>query len=135
MEDPPTPESSTKLQELEAELSKTSKALQRADKALQSVNKYLESLDTQHTSVDKLQDIVDSHDLAAGKLDEKITDLESNKARLEKAIEEEKEALKGPKDNGKLKVKASIGVFAKCDGEVDLVVVYGKLESCSLCRC
>jgi chromosome segregation ATPase len=89
------------------------------------VNTYLESLDTEHTDVDKLQNAVDSFECTAEKLDEKITTLEKEKEGLEKAVEEEKKALTGPKDDEKLKLKASIGVFASCEGKVELILIYG----------
>ncbi|KAH6907626.1 hypothetical protein BKA70DRAFT_1189603 [Coprinopsis sp. MPI-PUGE-AT-0042] len=129
MQDTPTPTSSAKLVVLEAELTKTTKALERAKKALLSVNKYLESLDTHHTDVGKLQDIVDSYDIAAEKLDDKITELEAALTRLEKSIEEEKKALSGPKDDDKLKLKATIEVFAKVEGEVEIALVYAVHKS------
>ncbi|KAH6911805.1 hypothetical protein BKA70DRAFT_862855 [Coprinopsis sp. MPI-PUGE-AT-0042] len=129
MKDTPALESSEKLVELQAELTKTTKALERAKKALLSVNKYLESLDTQHTDVGKLQNVVDSYDVAAEKLDEKITELETAQGRLEKAIEEEKKALSGPKDDDKLKLKATIEVFAKVEGEVEIALIYAVHKS------
>ncbi|KAH6907606.1 hypothetical protein BKA70DRAFT_360154 [Coprinopsis sp. MPI-PUGE-AT-0042] len=113
----------------ETELTKTSKALQRAQKALGSVNKYLESLDTQHTDIGNLQNIVDNYDIAAGKLDEKISTLEIAKDQLEKAIEEEKKALSGPKNDEKLGLKASIGVFASIEGEVEIILIYAVHKS------
>ncbi|KAH6907607.1 hypothetical protein BKA70DRAFT_1189593 [Coprinopsis sp. MPI-PUGE-AT-0042] len=129
MQSTPAPASSEKLAELEAELTKTSKALQRVKKASWSVNKYLESLDTQHTDVGKLQSIVDNYDVTAEKLDEKITELEATQARLEKAIEAEKKALSGPKDDDKLRLKATIEVFATVEGQVEIALMYAVHKS------
>ena len=121
----PAPTTSDKLQSLEADHTKTVKALARAEKALSSLQTYLTSLNSQHLDVTKLQSIVDNYDVAAEKLDDKVTELESKKEKLEKEIEEEKNALAGPKGNEKLGLKATISVFADAEGEVEVALIYG----------
>ena len=58
-------------------------------------------------------------------MDDKVTHLEKEKKRLEKEVEEEKANLAGPKGNVKLGLKATIGVFADFEGEVEIAIIYG----------
>lgn len=125
MEPPPVVSTSEKLTSLESERTKTAKALLRSQRALESLDTYLHSIDSQHLEVSKLQSIVDGYDVAAEKLDTKITELEETRKRLEEEIEEEKKSLAGPKGNTKLRLKSTIEVFANFEGEVEVALIYG----------
>lgn len=125
IEQPPAPTTSDKLEELESDLTKTTKALARAQKSLSSLETYLSSLNSQNLDASKLQTIVETYDATAATLDDKITALESEQKRLQEAVEKEKESLAGPKGNEKLGLKATIGVFADIEGEVEIAIIYG----------
>ncbi|EAU80878.2 hypothetical protein CC1G_03054 [Coprinopsis cinerea okayama7 len=121
---PPAPKSSAKLDELEAQMLKTTKALTRAHNAIASLETYMNSVKAEHIDVSKLQTIVDHYDTTAEKLDDKITELNARKKRLQEGIEEEKKVLSGPQQNEKLALKAVIGVFANLEGEVEITLIY-----------
>ncbi|TFK22942.1 mucoidy inhibitor A [Coprinopsis marcescibilis] len=123
---PLTPKSTTseKLTEPESSLTKTTKALLRAEMALKALESYLGSLNSQHTDVSKLQTIVTNYDETAEKLDDKITELRARKIKLESEIKDEKKALDGPRPNEKLALKATIGVFADHEGDVEIALIY-----------
>jgi len=122
---PPTPTTSPALTALLAKQKQTEKALARTQKSLSSLEKYLSSVSSSHVDTAKLRDVVQSYNATAGELDTKVTELEDELQELEDEIKAEKVKLSGPTGNEKLNLKASIGVFADVDGEIQIALIYG----------
>ncbi|KDR77582.1 hypothetical protein GALMADRAFT_155438 [Galerina marginata CBS 339.88] len=89
---------------------------------LVSLRAYLSSLKA--LEVSKLREVVEEYDTTAGELDEKVTVLEDELEEIKKAIVEEKSKLAGPTGNARLNLKASIGVFADSEDEIQITLIY-----------
>ena len=122
---PPIPTTSPLLVELLSKQKRAEKALARTVKSLSSLEVYISSVRAEHLDVTKLREVVEEYDSTAGDLDEKITALEKELKETEKAIKEERKRLAGPTGNEKLNLKATIGVFADKEGEVNIALIYG----------
>ena len=122
---PPASTTSPTLTSLLAKQKQTEKAFARAEKSLASLASYLESVTTGHIEFSKLGEVVHHYDAAAEELDEKVTKLEGELQELKTAVKAEQEKLSGPTGNEKLDLRATIGVFADCEGEVKIALIYG----------
>lgn len=69
--------------------------------------------------------IIESYDATAEKWDDKALGLEKQLAEVDAEIKVEQEELAGPTGNEKLNLKATIGVFAESEGEVEIALIYG----------
>ena len=122
---PPTATTSEILSDLQTKRKQTEKAIARTRKALASLEKYIGSLNTHHVDVTKLGDVVQNYETTAASQDDRIMELEDNLKALEESIKKETEKLSGPTGNEKLNLKATIGVFADLEGEVNIALIYG----------
>lgn len=122
---PPIPTTSTELKGLELNHKQTEKALERSRKAIASLETYLDSVNVEHVAVTALGEVVETYESTCEKLDDKVTELEKQLDDLYKSIEDERKKLSGPTGNHKLNLKASIGVFADHEGEVEIALIYG----------
>ena len=122
---PPIPTTSTELKALELKRKQTEKALGRSRKAIASLETYLDSVNVQHVAVTALGEVVGSYESTCEKLDDQVTELEKQLVDLNSAVEAERKKLSGPTGNNKLNLKASIGVFADHQGEVEIALIYG----------
>jgi hypothetical protein len=122
---PPIPTTSPLLVELLSKQKCTEKALARTVKSLASLETYLSSVKAEHLQVTKLREVVEQYDSNAAGLDEKVTRLEKELNETEEAIREERKRLAGPTGNEKLNLKATIGVFADSEGELNIALIYG----------
>lgn len=125
---PPAPTSSQHLKALLAKQERTQKALARCNKALKSFESYLGSLNTQHLAVGDLSKIVDNFDSTGGRLDDKVSELETQLEEINEDIKIEIGKLSGPTVNQRLNIRAAIGVFADFEGEVEVALIYGVPE-------
>lgn len=121
---PPIPTTSTELKGLELNHKQTEKALERSRKAIASLENYLDSVNVEHVAVTALGEVVETYESTCEKLDDKVTELEKQLDDLYKSIEDERKKLSGPTGNHKLNLKASIGVFADHEGEVEIALIY-----------
>lgn len=121
---PPIPTTSTELKALELKRTQTEKALQRSRKAIASLETYLGSVNVEHVAITALGEVVGSYESTCEKLDDQVTELEQQLVDLNKAIEVERKKLSGPTGNNKLNLKASIGVFADHEGDVEIALIY-----------
>ena len=122
---PPIPTTSTELKALELKHKQMEKALERSRKAIDSLESYLESVNVQHVAVTALGEVIENYESTGEKLDDKVTELQKELVDLNKGIEAERKKLSGPTGNDKLNLKASIGVFADHEGEVEIALIYG----------
>jgi anion-transporting ArsA/GET3 family ATPase len=113
------------LVELLSKQKRAEKALARAVNSLSSLETYLSSVKVDHLEVTKLREVVEQYDSTAGDLDEKITVLEKELKETAEAIKKEKSRLAGPTGNEKLNLKATIGVFADKEGDINITLIYG----------
>jgi uncharacterized protein (TIGR02231 family) len=86
---------------------------------------YLKSVHPSHVEFSKLHDLVQYYDSTAEELDDKVTKLEGELQEIKTAVKAEQDKLSGPTGNEKLNLRASIGVFADCEGEVKIALIYG----------
>jgi predicted transcriptional regulator len=91
---------------------------------------FVGSIRAEAVDTSKVEDIVnhfETYQAAAAKLDDKISQLEEEKQRLANEIKEEKMALRGPDTDQQLTQKATIGIYAETDGELELILTYSLL--------
>jgi septal ring factor EnvC (AmiA/AmiB activator) len=122
---PPSRTTSTELKGLELKRKQTEKALERSRKAIASLETYLDSVNVEHVAVTALGEVIETYESTCKKLDDEVTELEKQLVDLNKAIEAERKKLSGSTGNNKLNLKASIGVFADHEGEVEIALIYG----------
>jgi hypothetical protein len=126
----PTPTITSSSGILEDLLSKkewNEKALERCKKSLVSLEGYLSSLNVQHVDVTEVAKVMDNYDAVGQKLDEKVTELERIIKGIEKEIASERGRLAGPsRTNSQLTLQATTSVFAELEGDVEIVLLYGK---------
>lgn len=123
------PSTSPELESLSSKKKRAEKALARAKSSLDSLSAYLASFSVDHLDVSKLQGAVDAYDASAAQLDEKVTELEKEIKDIDEAMTEERKKLAGPSENTKLSLKASIGIFADSEGEIQIALIYGSSRS------
>ncbi|KAJ7599850.1 hypothetical protein C8J56DRAFT_812753 [Mycena floridula] len=124
MPEAPVATSSPELVSLLEKKEKTENALGRCRKGLESLETYLGTLSVQHIDSAVLSSVLERYDTAGEVLHNRVSALNKDLLAIESQIEQEKERLAGGKDNGKLKIKASVGVFADAAGEVQIVLIY-----------
>ncbi|KAJ7505898.1 hypothetical protein B0H11DRAFT_1976597 [Mycena galericulata] len=116
--------SSPKVVELLSKREKTANALTRCEKSLASLEQYLGSLTVQHLEVSKLENVLESYESTGARLDAKKLELLSELRLLDAEIAAERERLRVPNEENKLRTKAAIGVFAKEEGHVEIALIY-----------
>lgn len=68
---------------------------------------------------------MDEYDATGGRLDDRVALLEVEVNELDRQIKVERAQLSGPTEDARLTVKASVGVFAEIEGEVEIALIYG----------
>jgi hypothetical protein len=127
MSTPTIPSSSAILEDLLSKKEWNEKALERCKKSLVSLEGYLSSMNVQHVDVTEVAKVMDNYDAVGQKLDEKVTELERVIKGIEKEISSERGRLAGPsRTNHQLTLQATISVFAELEGDVEIVLLYGK---------
>ena len=117
--------SSAHLDELVTEKDLAEKGLVRCRKGLASLEAYVSSINSQHTDMADLDMVIEHYDKAAEKLDKKIIGLEKTIKKISEDIEKERKELEGSPRDAKLGLRATIGVFAAAEGQVEIVLIYG----------
>ncbi|KAF9465730.1 hypothetical protein BDZ94DRAFT_1344601 [Collybia nuda] len=100
-------------------------ALHRCKKSIKSLEGYLLSLNAQHTNTTQVEKVIETYDLTAGKIDERILELGSNIKDIDKeiALEHDRLAELGQTDP-RLRMRALISIFAEVEGDIELVLTY-----------
>lgn len=100
----------------------------RASQALKTLDRYIESLNASTMPASQLQEALSEYSKGAETYQAQILAFQDKVAELDAAIKAEAEkALEGDRSrrDSALNKKASIGVFAEEEGEVEIVLVYG----------
>ncbi|KAK7448806.1 hypothetical protein VKT23_013536 [Stygiomarasmius scandens] len=120
---PPLAPNSTELDGLLDQKQRANKALDRCKKSLTSLETLFSTMHIQHVDVSQLGDIMDSYETTAERLDDKVTKLEKEIKELDERIREERAAVapKNPRDTG---IRASIGLFAENESDIELILIY-----------
>lgn len=119
------PTTSHKLEELLRQQKKIAQAIDRCSLAIKSLEAYLGTLNVKDVGVAEVKNIVKAYQTIGQGLDDEITGLREEAQKVELEITMERERLAGPAENQFLRKKASVGVFADCDGEVEIRLLYG----------
>jgi hypothetical protein len=88
----------------------------------------------QHIDVTALAKVMENYDTTGAALDEKVLGLEKTLKSIDDQLVVERKNLTGPSVNNKLGQRATIGVFADVEGEVEMVLIYGVLNNDRLDR-
>jgi hypothetical protein len=112
-------------QKLEDESKRVEDAIQRNSVAISSLTSYIQSMKMDNVDPVKLTEILDSFDKASENLDEKAVELNKRQEELRRLQSEEVSKIGVQMKKNKLKLKASVGVFAEHEGEVEIVLIYG----------
>jgi hypothetical protein len=122
---PPIETTSATIEELVSKKQRTGKALERCKKSLNSLEVYLSTLNVQHIDPTALGEVIDNYEATGAILDEKALDLEKTLNGIDEQLENERKKLAGPRRDDRLHQRATIGVFAKVEGEVQMALIYG----------
>ncbi|KDR77513.1 hypothetical protein GALMADRAFT_65991 [Galerina marginata CBS 339.88] len=120
----PSP-STPRLDELLGQRTRVEKALTRCAKSIASVESYQNSMGVQHVEASKLPSVQHGVNSVSEELDDKLLELEERHEELSKDIEEERKALGEAREDGELRQRVSIAIFAERDCDVELVLIYG----------
>ena len=129
MQEPQKPVASQASEVLMSRKERTVKALERCKRMHDAIEKYLAALHIEHVAVDDLDKIVHGYDATCEKLDDKILVLEKQLKDIEEEIQKEKVDTVNQRDklDWLRKKKVSLSLLAEKEGEVELILVYGKL--------
>ncbi|KAJ7505942.1 hypothetical protein B0H11DRAFT_1795634 [Mycena galericulata] len=116
--------SSPKVVELLSKREKTANALTRCEKSLASLEQYLGSLTVQHLEVSKIENVLENYESTGARLDAKKSDLVEELRLVDADISAERERLRVPHEENKLRTKAAIGIFAPEAGSVEIALIY-----------
>ena len=122
---PPVVTTSVAIEGLLSKKQRTEKALERCKKSLSSLEGFLSTLNVQHIDVTALGKVMENYDTTGAALDEKVIGLEKTLKSIEEQLEAERKNLNGPSRDQKLGQRATIGVFAEAEGEVEMALIYG----------
>ncbi|KAG6915017.1 hypothetical protein DXG01_013899 [Tephrocybe rancida] len=103
-----------------------SKALERCQKSIASIEAYLTTMDVKTIDVTQVRHVVKEYDATAEELDNRFLELQAQLKEIDKELVKEREKLRGPAHNARLNKRVVIGVFADMEGEVEIVLIYGK---------
>lgn len=123
---PPTTASPI-LSSLEDSREVTQKAIARCTKAISSIESYLVTLDTKNVGSQQIGPMMDTYETEAEKLDLRLLKLEAELKELNKQIEQERALRAATQRRDNLLCKtATIDLFVDAEGQVELVLIYGK---------
>jgi hypothetical protein len=134
---PLAPSMSSKLEELEDEKEEVKLSLDRCKKTLAGLDRYLESRTEVKPTAEGLSSnvlpLVDDYNSASEKYDKKALELRRELKTIDAKITEERLALSNSVtvDRQRL-MKATVGVFAEAETEVELLLKYGAWPSAQL---
>lgn len=120
----PTPE----LTALQATQKRDHQALVRTRKSITALEGYLASIRAENVSADKLKAAVETYDTNAEALDDRVTALEQDIKLTGELIQAEFAKTARRPQNAKLNLKATIGVFADAEREINIAIVYGECK-------
>ncbi|KAG6852228.1 hypothetical protein C0991_001818 [Blastosporella zonata] len=83
-------------------------------------------MDVKSIDVMQVRQVVKEYDATVEELDNRVSELEVQMKEIDAALVKERDNLRGPNLNDKLNKRAVIGVFARVEGEVEIVLIYGK---------
>lgn len=115
------------LTALLTEREKTTKTLERCKQSISALKAYLATLNVQHVDAAQLAKLMESYDSTGEVLDDKASKLQKELNAIDTKIQEERSKLSGPESNTQLQMQATIGVFAEAAGEIEIVLIYGRL--------
>ena len=125
---PPKLKTSPAMDDLVSRKEHTTKELERCKTTRDAIGTYLSTLNAEHIAVDQLDKIFQGCDVAAGKLDDKILNLQKQLNAIDDEIKEERQ-----KDQAKqssklrwLRKTVTLSLFAEKDSETEIVLVYGE---------
>ena len=121
----PVVTTSVAIEELLSKKQRTEKALERCKKSILSLEGFLSTLNVQHIDVTALGKVMENYDTTGAALDEKVIGLEKTLKSIDEQLEAERKNLNGPSRDQKLGQRATIGVFAEAEGEVEMALIYG----------
>ncbi|KAG6807773.1 hypothetical protein H0H87_000966 [Tephrocybe sp. NHM501043] len=122
---PPT--TSSTISSLNSKRERTTKALERCKKSIDSLERYLATMDVKTIDVTQVRQVVKEYEATAEELDNRALDLEAQLLEIEEQLAEERARLGASSPTSTLNKRAVIGVFADVEGEVEIVLIYGKL--------
>ncbi|CAK5279898.1 unnamed protein product [Mycena citricolor] len=118
------PTGSPKLTELYKHRERTTHALARVEKSLQSLEQYIGSMSVEHLPVANLDDVLTHYESTGARLDAKKSELTAELTQVDVDIASERASIAVPHESSRLRVSATIGVFAPKEGEVEIALVY-----------
>jgi len=124
MPSPPVVKTSAIIEELLLKKQRSEKALERCKKSLSSLEGFLSTLNVQHIDVTALGKVMENYDATGSALDDKVIELEKTLKGIDEQLEIERKNLNGPSPNAKLGHRATIGVFAQLESEVEMSLIY-----------
>ena len=125
----PKPQTSAKLEELLEQSELLSLAVARATKTMAALDAYFSSVKLERDGSSNLASIFDDYNTATEKYDLKVFELRKKLKKIEDEIKTERVRLGVDvpvKINGNRSGTVTVNVFAEEEGEVELVVIYGK---------
>jgi septal ring factor EnvC (AmiA/AmiB activator) len=122
---PPVETTSASIEALLSKKQRTEKALERCKKSSRSLEAYLSTLNAQHVDATALEKVIYNYEANGAVLDEKAMNLEKGLEDIDEQLENERKNLAGPRSNDKLHQRATIGVFAEAEGQVEMALIYG----------
>lgn len=114
------------LTRLNRDKTRIENALARCKKALESVEGYIGSLKIESLDVSQLGNVTDTYNTTAEKLDDKIIELEEKLEVITAEIDAEEARDTEKITTDELRLKASIGVFAEAEGQIQISLIYGE---------
>ncbi|KAJ7071349.1 hypothetical protein C8F01DRAFT_1110168 [Mycena amicta] len=118
------PTSSPKLDELDSEREEKSDALARCEQAIATLKQYLGSLTVQHLAVSDLDDVLTRCEATGARLDAQKKNLKAELDRIDDEVSTETDLITTPQEDEKLRLTASVSVFAEEAGEVEIALIY-----------
>ncbi|TFK38963.1 mucoidy inhibitor A [Crucibulum laeve] len=117
---------------IEALQRKEQEVFQTLDSARQSrdfLSTYLSNRNNHPIALDELETIIERYAAMTSNLDNKILDLRNERKALEEEITEARKALQASKPHARLGLQASIGIFAKTEGRIKILLIYAVNEA------
>lgn len=125
MQRPPVLTTSPAIESINERRTATELAIARHKLNRDALCKYLETMSVQHVGAENLGGILQASEENLMNLDSKMESLKKDLNMLEKLLKEEKKRL-NPTINSRLQKQVEVGIFADREGEVVLVLKYGK---------
>jgi hypothetical protein len=126
---PSAPTTSPALEELGAKKNDVKSTLERSKRLLASLDTFSGSLSVEHLDPpSKLSAVLAAYEENAKPLQKTIFHSEKELKKLQDEYNAERRKLSTPHDDARLRVGASVGVFAQAEGELEITLIYGRLS-------